>query len=240
MSIVMDGSVIAILVIIACVLLMMSLSVSVGAAIYSSGSGTSSGTSSDTASTSPLSAILAPVAAASGAAASSAGGATGGFAGALSSGPSACRVPGNRDYTGYDYNKEPDIAKCRDKCLKDSRCNAFESNGEECWYYGGAEVQTPFEPGTKNQCYVRTAPAQDRFAGPLASGPSACRVPGNTEYTGYDYNREPDIAKCRDKCLKDSRCKAFESNGAECWYYGGAEVQSPFLAGTKNQCYVRK
>jgi hypothetical protein len=158
MSIVMDGSVIAILVIIACVLLMMSLSVSVGAAIYSSGSGTSSGTESETesesdaASTSPLSAILAPVAAASGAAAS---GATGGFAGALSSGPSACRVPGNMAYTGYDYNKEPDIAKCRDKCLKDSRCNAFESNGAECWYYGGAEVQSPFLAGTKNQCYVR-------------------------------------------------------------------------------------
>jgi hypothetical protein len=84
--------------------------------------------------------------------------------------------------------------------------------------------------------------AGDNFTSPLPSGPSWCREPGKTEFTGYGMDQGVnDLAKCQDNCIKDSKCKAFESDGKDCWYYGGAETQQPLSApGAKNQCYVKK
>jgi len=154
----MKGSVIAIIAVIVCVLSMMSMSMSAGAAMYLRPTGTGTATSTGVGdSSNPISAAFAAaapavpgVAAAPGAAAASDY-----FGTALASGPSACRVPGNPKYSGYSTHPEKDMTKCRDNCLKDPKCKAFESDGNHCWYYGGAERQTAHVAGTKNQCYVK-------------------------------------------------------------------------------------
>jgi hypothetical protein len=131
------------------------------------------------------------------------------------------------------------MAKCQTKCANDAKCVAFESNGKNCWYYGGVETQMPAPADHQgHQCYVKNLPPEDMFSTALTASGSWCRVPGNENYTGYDSHPETDMTKCRDKCLNDTKCKAFEADGKNCWYYSGQE--SPLAkAGVQNQCYVK-
>jgi len=104
----------------------------------------------------------------------------------------------------------------------------------------GSSGSDSIEPASMINVPVGSAPKSSAFSSALASGPSWCREPGKTEYTGYSSKPETDMTKCQDTCIKDPKCKAFESNGDNCWYYGGAETQQPAPAGAKNQCYVKK
>ena len=144
---------------------MMSMSMSAGAAMYlrpagtatSAGTGTSTGTGASTGTGTGLGASSNPISAAFAAAAPAApGAAPGGFRGPLASGPSWCRGLNNPTYTGYEIQPETDMAKCQTKCANDAKCVAFESNGKNCWYYGGVETQMPAPADHQgHQCYVK-------------------------------------------------------------------------------------
>ena len=145
-----------------------------------------------------------------------------------------CRNPGSTTYTGYDTDSNTDISKCQDKCLKDSKCNAFEYNGSSCWYYSGQESPQPGLAGTANQCYVKIPSGMTKaqyVSDPfMTSGPapSWCRKEGGTDYSGYTYTTDIDTAGCKSKCLADASCKAVEVDDKNtCWYYNDNEYSQP-------------
>ena len=92
---------------------------------------------------------------------------------------------------------------------------------------------------TQSGSSTSSATASDFMDPP--SGGTWCRVSGSTAYSGYLSDANTDVNTCKSKCKADTKCKAFEYNGSNCWYYGGAEsAQTTGLpAGSPNKCYVK-
>merc|ERR1711939_179822 len=143
----------------------------------------------------------------------------------------ACRHT-NGYFNAFKETKTTSHDACKEFCTKHSKCDAFDTDGDKCVLFRrqGGKTHTGNGAGAAS-CSIRGVPE----GGSWIKTKGACRYSADSFNAFVSIANETNHDACREFCIENSKCDAFDTDGDKCVLFR----RQGNTSNRAESCYVR-